>query len=976
MQFMRRWIACAVVGWLLAGNSFAAKRPNIIVFFADDAGYADFGFQGGGIDGDFAELTPHIDALAESGVHFTNGYVSAAVCTPSRAGLLTGRYQHRFGVETVYGRIPEAGLPATEITVANIVRKAGYRTYALGKWHLGEHLPEHLPNQRGFDEFYGVLTGARTFFPYRGNNDASKLQQNGVFLPEPPDQPYFTDLLARQTAAYIDEHVANYANDPFFVYLAFTAVHTPLEADAERLADPRIRNITPSQRKTLAAMTIAMDDAVGTVMAKLRESGVIKNTIVVFLSDNGGPEDNQDLRAPNWSDNGVLRGNKSLNFEGGIRVPFVIHWPDGLAPALVGKALPDVVTALDLLPTFAEVAKAALPEDREIDGLSLVSRLRGKSSALPERTHFWRQVQQKAVRKGDWKLYQANRSSAPELYHLATDIEETKNLAATKQRKLAELQTAYAEWEKDMIEPLWNYRGMRTTSNAPTAPPRRQTSNLETTFRRLDRNGDGRVTRQELPRAEIFDRFDRNGDGVIQASEVGIRSRPAAAPEIPANPKVENRLSDSTAFLDLEFTRDWIPGSRDAGGRWMGGTETNYLVVHDQKLFASIGAWNADREAPGFAGPMVLVKEKADEPWQVDFNAGRRSVRIAALTSLEITTDGQGRRLNQPIHLLAGGVSGFEYPGEVTVFIRNDATGDWEKSVVTRRDRQRGGEIRHLFDHIDAVTGVHHVFATASGGELYRASYDPEAPGRLRWHPEPELTGRLARIMSHVVANGQLYLAIDITPSAPKNGGLFRRVDGEEPRWEWLGEWGSRTQHVGVAWIRGMTAIADPTGSGRDVILASRETDGVIDIIDPSTSPPKRKIDFDFKAHFAAVLEAPDASRIDSIIAYNEMTPAVHPETGEKIHFLTGGARAVVPRSRRGISETQAFLLMRHTDGSYATVRIPAVADEDSLRCARTIVPSPFPEETGRVWYLGGFDAAQGPHENTAWIYKGTLSDR
>lgn len=723
-------------------------------------------------------------------------------------------------------------------------------------------------------------------------------------------------------------------------------------------------------------MTIAMDDAVGTVMAKLRENNLTENTIVVFLSDNGGPEDNRSLRAPNWSDNGALQGNKSQNFEGGIRVPFVIHWPRGIARGLSGKSLPDVVTALDLFPTFAEAAKATLPKDRELDGMSLASLLSGETSALPERTHFWRQGSQKAVRRGDWKLYQANRASAPELYHLTTDIGETKNLASRERGKLVELQTAYAEWEKDMIEPLWNYRGMREPSTTANAEPRRPASNMEATFRRLDRDGDGKVTRQELPRAEVFDRFDRDGDGVIQAAEVGVRPRPTTAPDSTAKPKVKNRLSQSDAFLDLEFTRDWIPGTRDSDGNWMGGTETVHLVVHDRKLFASIGAWNANREATGYVGPMVLVKEKADGLWKVDYHAGPRSVRIAALTSLRITTDDKGHKLNRPIDLLAGGVSGFEHPGEVTVFTRNDATGDWEKSVITRRDRRRGGnEIRHVFDYIDSVTGVHHVFATVSGGELYRASYDPDAPGRLRWHPEPELSGRLARIMSHVVANGRLYLAVDITPSAPKNGGLFRRIDGEEPRWEWLGEWGGRTQHIGVAWIRGMTAIDNPNDSGREVILASRETDGFIEIIDPTTAPPKRNVEFDFKAHFAKALEAPEASRISSIIAYNEMTPAVHPKTGEKVHFLAGGARAVAPGSRRGISESQALLLIRHADGSYATVRVPAIAGEDSLRSARTIVASPFPEENKHVWYLGGFDAAQGPHHNTAWIYRGELPE-
>ncbi|MEM9281585.1 MAG: sulfatase-like hydrolase/transferase [Verrucomicrobiota bacterium] len=966
------------------GGAFATEKPNLIIFFADDAGYADFGFQGGGIGGDFADLTPNLDALAADGVRFTNGYASAAVCTPSRAGLLTGRYQHRFGVETVYGPLKEAGMPASEVTMADVLRDANYRTWALGKWHLGESLLEHHPNQRGFDEFYGVLAGARTFFPYQGNHPASRLQRNGQSLPEPPDQPYFTDVLAAEAVASIDRHVKEHPKKPFFLYFAFTAVHTPLEADPERLADPRIQDIAPAERKTLAAMTMAMDDAVGSVMKKLKEAGEAENTMVVFLSDNGGPEDNENLRAPNWSDNGVLRGSKSQNFEGGIRVPFLIHWPEGMAASRRGQTVSEVVSALDLLPTFAAAGAAPLPDDREFDGINLLPFLRGEGVGLPDRALFWRQVQQRAVRKGDWKFYQLNDRSTPELYDLAADPGETTNLASDLPEKLAELQAAYMAWDKDMIEPLWTARGMRVSDSSEGADSEATPSrNLEASFHRLDRNRDGKVTRQELPRAEVFDRLDRNGDGMIEAVEIGIRSRrpsptgdlrgsEAEMEEDSSEVPVINRLTESEAFLDFDFERDWIPGSRDAAGKSMGGTETNYLVVHEGKLFASIGAWNANREAAGFAGAMVLVKEDAESSWQVDFNAGKNSVRIAALSSMEITTDGEGNPLDTPVFLLAGGVSGFEHPGEVTVFTRNDDTESWEKSVVTHREGRRGGEIRHVFDHVDLVTGIHHVFATASGGELYRAAYDPEVSGRLRWEPEPELAGRLARIMSWVVMNNQLYLAVDITPDAPGNGGLFRRVDGPDPKWEWLGEWGSRTSHVGIAWIRGMAAIRGAEGPESRLILASRETDGVIERVDPSGSPPARTVEFDFKRHFKKVLEVSADHQIGSIIAYNEMTPATHPDTGESVRFLTGGARAFLPGSGQRV-DAEALILVRHEDGSYATVLVPPVAGEASLRAVRTIVASPFPEESGRVWYLGGFDAAQGPHEDTAWIYRGEV---
>jgi arylsulfatase A-like enzyme len=448
-------IAVTLLNATISFVALAAPAPNILVILADDAGYADFGFQGGGIQGDFAALTPHIDSLASGGVRFSSGYVSGPVCCPSRAGLMTGRYQQRFGMEQNIQSEPNAGLPATEKTIANTLKALGYRTYALGKWHLGEDLPEHHPNQRGFDEFFGFLSGARTYFQFTGTSSASKLQRNGTFITETPTQPYLTDRLGAEAAAYLDAHATNHASQPFFMYLAFNGVHTPLEADPARLADPRIQGITVPERKTLAAMTVSLDDAVGVVLAKLSQLGLATNTLVVFASDNGGPEDYLSLNAPNWSDNGPLRLGKTTLYEGGIRVPFAIRWPAGIATALVGATLPDPVTTLDLLPTFVAAVGGSLLPDQTTDGQSLLPRLTGASTTPIQRCHFWRSGGQSAVRQGDWKFVRHDDTGEVELFNLANDLGETANLAGAHPDKVAELAAAHAQWAAGMVEPLW-----------------------------------------------------------------------------------------------------------------------------------------------------------------------------------------------------------------------------------------------------------------------------------------------------------------------------------------------------------------------------------------------------------------------------------------------------------------------------------------------------------------------------------------
>jgi acetyl esterase/lipase len=433
-------------------------------------------------------------------------------------------------------------------------------------------------------------------------------------------------------------------------------------------------------------------------------------------------------------------------------------------------------------------------------------------------------------------------------------------------------------------------------------------------------------------------------------------------------------VADSAAFPELRFSRDWVPGQLDRKGRFMTGTETNYIVAHEGRLYAAVGVWNSDPTKGPNPGPSVLVKKSANAPWEVDAYFGVRNVRVAVLASLTVTTDAEGAPLAEPVRLLMAGASGFENAGEITVFVRDDAAEEWVKSVVAPgRYASASPEVRLLSAHRDRVTGVDRVIVAVSTGEVYSGAYDPSAPGRIRWNSKPELDGRVARIMSSGEANGDAYLTVDITESQPGNGGLFRRVDGPQPSWEWIGEWGRRTNSTGVAWMRGLTAVPDPESAGKELLLGSREVDGVIEIINPQRNH-EHAVEFDFKDHFATLLGLP-AGRLTTIFAYNGMTPAVHPETGEKVLLIGGG---VEPRPTGSDAAAKAaWYLVRHSNGRYDTGRIydPDVipASPFGLRATRTICASPFREEAGRVFYFGGFDAGGGPHRYTAWIYRGSL---
>jgi len=416
----------AVLGGLAGGGWSAPSleaAPNVIIFYADDLGWGELGCQGN------PEIpTPHIDSLATSGMRCTQGYVAATYCSPSRAGLMTGRYPTRFGHETNHDHNSSGFL--NETTLATRLKGLGYATACVGKWHLGDS-PNRRPMARGFDEFYGTLANTPFYHP-RGFID-SRTSADVVAIED--DDFYTTDAYADRAVDWLKAHAAG----PWFLYLPFNAQHAPLEVPKKYL--DRFPGITDAKRRTFAAMLSAMDDAVGRVLSTVRELGQEEKTLIFFIADNGGPT------VQTSSQNGPLRGFKMMTYEGGPRVPFLVQWK-GTIPG--GKTYDLPVMNLDVVPTVMAAAGKPIAAADSIDGVDLVPHLTGKVTSRPHETMFWRFVGQWAIRSGDWKLVVSKGGSGkPELYDLATDIGEQKDLAATHPERVAELQKLYDSWNAE-----------------------------------------------------------------------------------------------------------------------------------------------------------------------------------------------------------------------------------------------------------------------------------------------------------------------------------------------------------------------------------------------------------------------------------------------------------------------------------------------------------------------------------------------
>jgi arylsulfatase A-like enzyme len=412
-------------------------KPNLIVFLADDEGYGELGCQGN------KEIpTPQIDSIAKAGVRFTSGYVSGPYCSPTRAGLMTGRYQTRFGHEFNGGGGAGRdgfGLPLTETTIANRLKSLGYATCAIGKWHLGGP-PKFLPMQRGFDEFYGTVANTPFFNPPNFVDSRVSAEVRPVTDPN----FYTTDAYAERAVDWLDKH----KDEPFFLYLPFNAQHAPLQAPQKYL--DRFPHIQDEKRRTFAAMMSAKDDAVGRVLAKVRQIGQEENTLIFYLADNGGPTPSTT------SKNDPLRGFKSSTSEGGVRVPFMVQWKGKIPP---GQTYDHPVIQLDILPTIVAAAGGQVESSWNLDGVDLLPYLTGEKTQRPHETLYWRFGDQWAIRHGDWKLVASRVDDLkPRLINLAADISESKDLSGERPEKVQELKALWDKWNAGNIEPKWRPR--------------------------------------------------------------------------------------------------------------------------------------------------------------------------------------------------------------------------------------------------------------------------------------------------------------------------------------------------------------------------------------------------------------------------------------------------------------------------------------------------------------------------------------
>jgi len=407
----------------------ARAKPNILLIVSDDAGYADFGFQG------CKDIpTPSLDGLAKSGLRMSQAYVAGPVCSPSRAAMLKGKTPARTGHENNLGG-DKGGVDVTTELLPARLKKQGYHTGGIGKWHLGSK-EEFLPWKRGFDEWIGFLGGRSDYLKQKKRNVT--LTRNGV---KSLDTEYLTDALSREAASFITRN----AIEPWFLYLAYNAPHSPMQAPPG--GEEMFPNLD-SKRAVLAAMTASMDKGIGHVLDTLKATGKEKNTLVVFINDNGGATYSAFQNTP-------LRSHKGTLFEGGIRVSLLVRWP-GVVPE--NKDFTHPVCATDLLPTFLSAAGAAPDSWKDSDGVDLAPYLSGKRSEPPHDSLCWRFNVVAAIRDGDWKLIRI-RGNDPLLFNLGADPTEAKNLAGEEPERVKSMLQKISDWEKPFPSPKWTEGG-------------------------------------------------------------------------------------------------------------------------------------------------------------------------------------------------------------------------------------------------------------------------------------------------------------------------------------------------------------------------------------------------------------------------------------------------------------------------------------------------------------------------------------
>ncbi len=415
------------------------QKPNIILIMADDLGYADVGYHGQNSQ----IQTPNLDKLASQGVQFRNGYVTNAVSSPSRAGMLTGRYQQSFGYEDNPGPFRQKkgihpGIPADVKMLPEFLKEVGYATGCIGKWHIGgEEDDVSFPTRRGFDMYYGFLPGADTYYPAKERTSHPIFDNERITRPE----GYLTELYGDRAIEFVTKNKKN----PFFLYLAFNAVHSPMQAPQELI--DKYAHIEDMQRRKLCAMQHSMDENIGRLMRKLHQLKLDKNTIIFFLSDNGGAPDN------NASYNTPYFGAKGTFYDGGIHVPFLMCW-DGKVDA--GSTYHPMISSLDIAPTILTAAGVNVPEN--MDGVDLLPHLQGKNNSNPHDLLCWKMNAKWAVRDHEWKLVFNTPQEGLRLYHIAEDPYETTNLLNERPDMVKEMRAKFDAWNARNPRILWGWQ--------------------------------------------------------------------------------------------------------------------------------------------------------------------------------------------------------------------------------------------------------------------------------------------------------------------------------------------------------------------------------------------------------------------------------------------------------------------------------------------------------------------------------------
>ncbi|MDZ4760474.1 MAG: sulfatase-like hydrolase/transferase [Alphaproteobacteria bacterium] len=439
-----------------------ARAPNIVVILADDLGYADISAYGSK-----RIATPNIDRVASEGVAFTDGYSAAPVCSPSRAGLNTGRYPDRFGFEFNNG--PPArdiadnlGLPMPEVTLAAMLKRQGYTTGLVGKWHLGSN-DDFYPTNRGYDEFVGLLTGATSYIDHTrpevrlapdgtGADTRAKRGAANKIVEGPQrtvvnnEDRYLTEYFGERGVEFIQRNAPK--DNPFFLYLAFNAPHDPLMT-TQKYYD-RFPHIADEGMRVYASMVSALDDQVGQVIDAVEASGENGDTIIYFMSDNGCAAYIQGICSCE-----PLRGGKLSHYEGGVRVPFLMRWPNAVDK---GQVYRKPVSTMDVFTTSVTAGGGKLLADRVYDGVDLTPFVTGAKTGEPHDMLAWRRTPHASIRKGDWKLWKSLNGEFTLLFNLAADPNEARNLAASEPARLKELEAAFDQWASDLQDPAWPSR--------------------------------------------------------------------------------------------------------------------------------------------------------------------------------------------------------------------------------------------------------------------------------------------------------------------------------------------------------------------------------------------------------------------------------------------------------------------------------------------------------------------------------------